>query len=83
MCKIVPILRDTRTIQSIFSDQEGGIAWDIDWRDIDEIRAYAESGSAAWVHYYAIIKDDQIVMRIPGHMVVVTYVQKKEETEEE
>jgi len=57
------------------------MAWDIDWKDVDEIRAYAESGSAAWIHYYAIIKNGQVVMRIPGHMVCVTYVQ--EETEEE
>lgn len=76
--EIPPILRDGREIQSIFTpDVPGSLEWDIGFKYVDEIRAYPETGPASYVPYFAVIRDGQVITRIPGHMVIVTYVDEE------
>ncbi|WPE19859.1 hypothetical protein [Shinella zoogloeoides] len=82
MNDIPSICEDTREIDSIwFPGEDAGGFWvsanAASPHKCDRIRAYSENGQCAPIPFFAVIKGDQIVARIPAHMVEVRYAVPK------
>lgn len=77
---VLMICDDTREIDAIWLEEgcDGPNGWCTTASEkssykCDRIRAYAENGQCAPVPFFAVIKGDQIVARVPAHMVEVRY----------
>lgn len=69
---ISKITEDKREIQKIWYGESSFSS--IGYEGITKIIAYDEYGQGSFTPWLAVYQQDQILCRVPAHMVVITYV---------
>ena len=79
---IKTILKDERPIEWICEPWEDAVAWvtkEGHHKNCDEICAYGELGVYCMIPWFAVIKDGEIISRVPAVLVSIGYAPSEEE----